>query len=86
MQYILSEDEYKELVEYKRRCLIVDKLIGKDLHGLQTLCEMVANHVPVEDGWYKGKSWGCIHTVGDEWYCDDCPAKKMCPSGKNWSK
>jgi hypothetical protein len=54
---------------------------------LQEFCTMIANTVPVAKGWYKGKVWECILTLDREWYCDDCPARNVCPHpNKHWSK
>jgi len=86
MQYILSQEEMDHFNDCKRRIGVVDKLIGADLKGLMTLCRKVADHAPVEGGWYDGKTWGCLHSSGKEWYCDECPAKEQCPSVKRWSK
>lgn len=82
MQYILSEEEmaahHKKLDE--SRHLPTTK-------ELQKFCTMVADNMLVKQGWYKGKAWGCILTRKEEWYCDDCPAKDICPyTSKHWSQ
>jgi len=70
MQYILSEDEYKDLLE-KRQTEI--KLSTKKL---QVLCTKIADTMPVNWGWgnHGGredpKPWGCILSIKEEWYCD----------------
>lgn len=89
MQYILSDEEFKAL---SARANAGDALVKRmpSVKELQKLCSLVADHVPVEKGWYKGKAWGCILTTkksGYEWYCDDCPAQNACPyPNKNWSQ
>lgn len=82
MQYILSQEEYDEL---QNRNKTLSKL--PTVNELQAFCTLVANTMPVQDGWYKDRVWGCILTRKGEWYCDDCPAKDICPNQfKNWSK
>lgn len=82
MQYILTEDEMEV---FRERAMRGDS--APDKVKLQELCTLVADNVPVKDGWYKGKVWGCILTNKDEWYCDDCPAQELCPHPhKEWSK
>lgn len=87
MQYILTEEEYKAI---NRRSKELDELPSKK--ELQKFCTMVANTLPVSGGWYDGKVWGCILTKKDddgydEWYCDQCPSRKICPYDyKEWSK
>jgi hypothetical protein len=88
MQYILSEEE---MAEHKKVVSELKRLQGQlpTLSKLQEFATMVANKLPVESGWYKGKVWGCILTKpkNDEWYCDDCPAREICPHPyKAWSK
>ena len=79
MQFLLTAEEYNELRKEANRAKDVPK--KKDL---QDLCTEAANSILVKDGWYKGKVWGCIITIekeegNREWYCDDCPALKVCP-------
>ncbi len=84
MQYILSEDEYKDLVRKseirKKDCELV----------IQDLCTKVANNMPVAWSWGDYfEPWGCVLTKEshDEWYCDECPVQKECPSKlKKYSK
>ena len=81
MKYILSQEEYDELVN--ANTLYAQKYQDT----LQDLCTRVANSEPVKEGWYAGKVWGCILTHKDEWYCDDCPVTEVCPNRyKEWSK
>lgn len=57
--------------------------------ALQKFCTMVADTLPAGVDWIgKGKPWGCILTRGAaDWYCDDCPAKAVCPYPcKQWSQ
>ena len=82
MQFLLTEEEYEALL---KRATAGDKA-PKPEH-LQQLCTVVANHVPVQAGLMKGKPWGCIITVKDLTYCDECPAQGLCPYPyKRWSK
>lgn len=74
MQFLLTEKEYSDLL---RRAEKGDKLPNKE--DLQELCTKAANSIILESGWMKGKTWGCILTEEGEWYCDDCPAGKVCP-------
>lgn len=91
MQYLLTDTEYNELVErgrYRKASLDAN---------LQAFCTRIANELPIS-GWhanYGGKDgkkpWGCIiteaKTNNQDWYCDDCPSKEICPyEGKEWSK
>lgn len=100
MQYILSEEEYKELKARQELEIMGNK------KKLQKLCTKIANTMPV---FYWGKKeagiWGCIHNeeiddidykdveiLGVEvmytpGYCDECPVKDICPEPrKRWSK
>lgn len=82
MQYILTEDEYKAITKRNKE---LDYLPSKK--ELQEFCTMVANTLPVSGGWYDGNVWKCIITEKEEWYCDDCPAEKICPyDGKHYSQ
>jgi len=84
MQYLLSEKEYNELRDNNQ----VYKL--KQDKILQDLCTKVADYMPIKWTWGKGKKnpepWGCIHTQEIEWFCDECPVEKVCPSNKHFSK
>jgi len=84
MQYLLTEQEYKDLLDR------VDRYKKSQREALQDLCTKAADHVPVNWGWGEledPKPWGCILSTEDEWYCDSCPAKKLCPHpNKEWSK
>ena len=81
MKYLLSQEEYDELVNRgaKRE---------QELEAtLQELCTRVADSELVKEGWYAGRVWGCILTKKEEWYCDDCPVNDVCPHRyKEWSK
>lgn len=85
MQYILTEDEYKELSSkksWKTGLNVSEK-------RLQELCTKIANEMPVKWGWGgpEPKPWGCILTEDDEWYCDKCPVQDICPHKcKEWSQ
>jgi hypothetical protein len=83
MQYLLTEDEYKNLIETKRKR---DKA---ETEKLQEFCTFVANNTPIVRSWSSNKGprpWNCILTHANH-YCDECPAKKICPNpNKEWSK
>ena len=82
MQYILSQEEIDAQCEKAR---VLERLPSVD--ELQKFCTLVADNMLVTDGWKKGQVWGCILSSKREWYCDDCPAEKVCPyQNKNWSK
>lgn len=83
MQYILTQEELDGL---HKRAKIGDEAPSKE--SLQSFCTMVADKLPLEEGWQKGVPWGCILTKGnDDWYCDDCPAQEICPyKYKSWSQ
>lgn len=82
MQYILTEDEYKELL---------DKRMERNQaaeEALQKFCTRVANEMPVKF-WdnEEAKPWGCMLDKEYEWCCDECPAQDFCPyPHKEWSK
>lgn len=95
MQYILTEKEYNDLLNKGKK--------REDINTkeLQELCTLAAEHVPVKWGWGEKpdpKPWGCIiplieeaeregECIDDLWYCDKCPAQKMCPyEWKEYSK
>ena len=81
MQFILTEEEFKALVEKAEKAQSLDKDI------LQDLCTKVADHMPVKYwGRETAEPWKCIHSVEEEWYCDECPVTDVCPSIKRWSK
>jgi len=86
MMYILTEQEYNDLVKAKEEAQL------KNTAKLQQLCTKIANEMPVQIGWGPKvpEPWGCVITAeknGDEWYCDKCPVKMICPyDGKCWSQ
>lgn len=74
MQYILTQEEYDKLnVAYAGQNNMPTQ------KKLQEFCTHIADTVSVGSGWYKGKPWGCILSRKTEWYCDECPAQKVCP-------
>jgi hypothetical protein len=91
MQYILTEQEFRDLTAARRKR---DSLEQSELFAL---CRAVANNAPVS--MYRelvgdepqlladlGEPWGCIKDTPHH-YCDLCPAQKMCPSDdKEWSQ
>lgn len=90
MQYILTEQEYNQLVNET-------KSIKEEYRNtINDLCQMVADNMPIA-GWHakydknkttEGKSpWGCIKSEEYSWYCDDCPVKHIClEKNKRFSK
>lgn len=81
MQYLLTKEEYEDLINKAN----VKNLQNKE--QLQELCTNLANHMPVLFWDNKEpKVWGCIRTSEHEWYCDNCPAQDLCPTSKNYSK
>lgn len=83
MQYLLTEEEYLVHIQNKEK---LDDLPSKE--ALQIFCTWVANNTPVLFwGRKEPKIWGCMLTEDDEWYCDECPSRKICPyEYKGWSK
>jgi hypothetical protein len=86
MQFILTEAELTELHDKARNAR------AADTKKLQAFCTRVANELPVNWGWGDEehpdpKPWGCILSTKEEWYCDTCPAQKVCPhKAKKWCK
>ena len=79
MQYILTEEEYRKLLDTSR--LAKAKVVAV----VQDLCTRVANNEPVifnhEDGTTHETTWGCMLTTeGADFYCDHCPVREVCPS------
>ena len=81
MQMILNEGEFATYQLYLKQKKI-------DLEKLQKLCSLAAKYVPVDPDWFEEPGpWGCILDSGSDWYCDECPAKDVCPyEQKEWSK
>jgi hypothetical protein len=85
MMYVLSEEEYRGLVDKRSTALRLEQ------QELQALCTKVADEMPVKWGWGANpdiaEPWGCILTRTREWYCDQCPVQAICPNpDKDWSK
>jgi hypothetical protein len=88
MQYLLSEKEYGELTSRKRVHDVQNK------NALANLCFAAAMHIPVTKSWAPEsppKPWGCIHVQGEDdkpqqIYCDECPARAVCPAEKEYSQ
>jgi endonuclease III len=85
MQYILTEKEYNELLDYK------DNIIRKKDEALLEACRNVANLLPINVYWEEEEEklvpWGCIKDKDYQWYCDECPVRDICPEkNKEWSK
>ena len=83
MQYILSEEEYKDL---QRRATLINISPAQ----LQNLCTKIANEMPIIHNRSKIHSpepWRCMLTEPDGWCCNQCPVKTICPhDDKSWSK
>lgn len=99
MQYILSEEEYRDLVQKKNLHINMQK------QKLLDLCIYICNTMPVvkcnnttipweceltkhsEYDCNKLVPWGCILTKNCQWYCDKCPVEEICPhEDKEYSK
>lgn len=83
MQYILTQEEYNELIKKKELQLQIQ------MGDLQELCTKIANEMPISYSWKKEiEPWGCILNNPDRTcYCDDCPVQEICPCPfKRWSK
>lgn len=73
MQYILTEKEYKDLYTSIHKAEIGNKEL------ILQLCIEVCDLKPVLFwGNKEAMPWGCIHS-NDDWYCDECPVKEVCP-------
>lgn len=87
MQYLLTSDEYEKL-----QAKVKEAKKAPNTKDLQEVCTLLADTFILTEGWRKGHIWGCIITEaakndGGEWYCDECPAQKVCPyPHKEWSK
>lgn len=80
MQYVLTEEEYNNLVKTKEYKFTIAQA------ELQNLCTTICDTMPVVK--YDGEKspWGCIIN-NKNWYCDKCPVSEICPKEhKNWSK
>jgi len=78
MQYILTQEEFDFLQKQAKR--------GREAptdEDLQKLCTRMADEMPVAKRWLMEGAplspWGCIITTDTE-YCDDCPARAICPN------
>lgn len=67
MQYVLSEEEYTNLLKLGREHIEARE------KTLQTLCTMVADNMPATNG----EPWGCMLSGNN--CCDDCPVDNLCP-------
>jgi hypothetical protein len=76
VQYILSKEEYDNLIKAR------EKFGRVTPEQLQELCILAAEHVPVYRYWDKenGSPWGCILSKEGKnpGYCDECPSRKCC--------
>ncbi len=86
MQYILTEEEYKELNKKANSKVFELGYLNKKKLGV--LCQKIADTMPIDDGWKEKEApWGCIHSVKDcEWYCDKCPVQEICPLSQHFSQ
>lgn len=83
MHYLLTKDEYHALIDAAER-----DAKAPTREDLQKFCTLVADRMPIilHQG-SAAKPWGCILTHKHEWYCDECPARNICPfEDKSWSK
>ena len=83
MQFLLTSEEYNDLVSRKTQAINLER------HKLQKLCTKIANEMPVKWGWGgpDPKPWKCMIDDEQEWYCDSCPVILICPyDGKSFSK
>lgn len=84
MQYILSQEEYSNLLKKKEENSRLTK------KKLQELCTDISDNLPIAITWASGlpkRPWGCIITAKREHYCDECPVREICPNDhKNFSK
>lgn len=83
MQYLLTAEEYQTLLNRK------EIYTRQQAEELQKFCTLVADTMPIVT-WMNDRKptpWTCILTTKSEWYCDECPARKVCPHpSKEWSK
>lgn len=84
MQYLLTHEEYELLSAQAKR--------GREAptdEDLQKFCTRMADEMPVPCRWNPAippSPWRCILTTENE-YCDDCPARLLCPNKyKGFSK
>jgi len=96
MQYILSEEEMREIREER---LAVQRMGGALMlkEGLKNVCQHVACKMTETGGNLPNgrkpsdQPHGCIHVnrgygIGQAMYCDDCPVAGICPQEKDYSK
>lgn len=72
MQYLLTKEEYDELLSRKDRVITLQK------DKLQKLCTKIANEMPIKWRGSEHSPWGCTIS-NDDWYCDSCPVITICP-------
>ena len=96
MQYILTEEEYRKLIDNKNEAF---RSYSKKLFQF---CWDASQNIPIKRSWDEGKisPWGCIYDRDgilymeykqpedaiNSTYCDNCPSKTFCPQGKSFSK
>jgi len=83
MQYTLTEDEYRALVDVKH----ISEQKEKD--ELQKLCTLAAEYVPMNQfkAGESARPHGCVLSHGNCLRCDGCPVISLCPlKPKNFSK
>ena len=74
MQILLTEDEYKRLLEK------AEAVSRKHREDLQKACTLAADHAPPGKGLENfGKTWGCILSKRAS-HCDGCPVISLCPN------
>lgn len=80
--YILTQEELDALQKQQEATLKLSK------DKLQELCTQIADTMPIKYwGRQDAEPWRCILTVKkewegdfDEWYCDECPVRSICPN------
>ena len=87
MQYLLTEEEYTNLVQSARTASEEFKKEHKEI--INRLCQMIADKVPLTT--YPGtpdnpKPYKCVKSMYRDWYCDNCPVLDMCQMDKHFSK
>lgn len=83
MQYLLTAEEYKTLTGDAKAW----RSLPYTPDELQNFCTIVADTMPAARSYDdKTAPWGCVISGKSE-YCDECPAKEICPyKYKQWSQ
>lgn len=86
MQYILTEEEYEDLKDEAR-----SGYTKKQQKQLFKLAHYLAENMPINSWKGKGEPWNCVYDENgkeheEEWYCDECPARLICPKEQHYSQ